>query len=219
MPEDLYAAISGGAQRVPLIVGTNRHEWTLFSQLSPEFAWQDDAVTRQQLEAAFGEHAETLIAAYHGAPDLLGTSLQDAADAILGDAAFRLPSICLAQAQAQHSPTYMYLLDHRSPRRQGKLGATHGIELPLVFGTLDSPTGQYLLRDTPETRALSQHLIGLWAEFARTGQPRGDGLDWPAYDARDRATLLLSAAQAVLRDPWSAQRRAWQGSDLFAPCS
>jgi para-nitrobenzyl esterase len=216
MPADLFARVQAGANPVPLIVGTNRHEWRFFSQLSPEFAWGDSAQTREQLVAAFGPHAEALIAAYVKLPELLGDGLADAADAIMGDAAFRMPSISLAQAQAKHSPTFMYLLDHRCKRRKGKLGACHVVDLALVFRTLDSPTGKYFADDDAPSQALSDQISDAWIGFAREGTPQHAGLpDWPRYEPTRRATLQLSAAPHVIEDPQAEQRRAWRATGLF----
>lgn len=212
VPGDLAGQVRAGANPVPLIVGTNRHEWTFFSQLWPEFGWGDEAHTRLQLQAAFGAHSDALIAAYRSAPSQLGDQLSDVADAIMGDAVFGMPSQALADAQSAHSPTFRYLLDYRSPRRGGKLGACHVIDLPLVFRTLSSPTGHYFAGDTPSSRAISERISSSWLQFARSGVP-ADG--WPRYDAAQRATLQLSAAERVLQDPLAHARDAWADTGLF----
>jgi para-nitrobenzyl esterase len=218
LPGDLYESVAAGANPVPLIAGTNRHEWSFFSQLAPELSWGDDLQAHQQLTAAFGPHAEGLVSAYGRAPHLLGTALGDVADAIMGDAAFRMPSLALAQAQAQHSPTFMYMLEHRSPRRKGKLGACHVLDLPLVFRTLDSPTGTYFVGDSSETRQLSDRISDAWIAFARSGSPHHADLpEWPRYDLTQRQTLHLGAELTVSQDPLAEQRRAWREIGLFEP--
>jgi para-nitrobenzyl esterase len=218
MPADLFESVAAGANPVPVIAGSNQHEWSFFSQLSPELSWGDDTQAYTQLTAAFGPRTEALIATYRRTPHLLGDSLSDVADAIMGDAAFRMPSLALAQAQAQHSPTFMYLLEQRSTRRKGKLGACHVLDLPLVFRTLDSPTGSYFVGDSAETRLLSDRISDAWIAFARTGSPQHADLpEWPRYDATQRKTLHLGADIRVTQDPLGEQRRAWRELALFDP--
>jgi len=207
VPRDLEAQVRAGANPVPLIVGSTRHEWRFFSQLSLGLGWGDEAQTRQQLRAAFGTHAEALIDAYRAAPELLGDRLSDVADAIMGDAVFGLPSSALADAQSAHSATFMYVFDYCSPKHEGKLGACHKLDLPLAFRTLSSPTGQFFVDDTADSRAMSQRVSHFWLQFAHSASP---GVRWPRYDATQRRVLQLSAAGDVLRDPYARAREAWE---------
>jgi para-nitrobenzyl esterase len=216
LPEDPLAAIRAGENPVPLMVGTNQHEWRFFSHLVSGADPREDAVMRRRLSDAFGERAAGLIATYSELPDLLGTTLADVVDAITTDLVFRMPAICLAQAHAAHSPAFMYLLQHRSKPFDGGLGACHGIDLPLVFRTLHEPVGQFMVGDGPEALKLSDLMSSAWLAFARTGNPQCAGLpDWPGYSAGQRCTMLLSEHCSVVCDPMHAQRRAWDVIDAF----
>ena len=51
-----------------------------------------------------------------------------------------------------------------------------------------------------------------WVEFVTNGVPRHPDLpDWPAYDPRRRATLLLDTPSRVVDDPLGEERRLWDG--------
>ena len=67
------------------------------------------------------------------------------------------------------------------------LGASHGLEIPFVFGHFDvGPQSGVLFheRNEKERLALSARMMRFWAEFARTGDPGkglpGKGLDDPS---------------------------------------
>ena len=217
LPDDLVRGVIHQANPAPLLIGTNLHEWRFFSRLVPEFAWGEPGSIQSQLRVAFGAHAELLLETYARAADLLGASLEDTADAIIGDAVFRMPSICLAQATSAHAPVFMYLLDHRCRRRRGALGACHVVDLGLVFRTLESPSGRYFAGDTPEARSLSDVMSDAWLAFARNGNPCTKALaPWPAYDATRRATRMLGPLGAVVDDPLAAQRCVWEQLGRFS---
>ncbi|MEA2806098.1 MAG: para-nitrobenzyl esterase, partial [Rhodospirillaceae bacterium] len=64
----------------------------------------------------------------------------------------------------------------------------HSSEYPYIFGTLD-----VLSRDwTAADRALSVQLQAYWTNFAKSGDPNGNGLPtWPKADTGGAATMQL----------------------------
>ncbi|EOM75754.1 carboxylesterase/lipase family protein [Rhodococcus rhodnii] len=139
LPEaPLDAVRSGRAHRVPLVIGTNANEGTLF----PRFL---DALptSPERIEEMFArtdpEAGRRVTGAYPGYPD------DDAAIAIGGDLTFWLPSVEIAEAHSRFAPTYMYRYDF-APRllRLLRLHATHALELFAVFGEGDSVVGRLL---------------------------------------------------------------------------
>jgi para-nitrobenzyl esterase len=89
----------------------------------------------------------------------------------------------------------------------------HGMELPYIFGNMDLASGQWLLASMmaqfagtqqPDPglgdadRQLSEDIMQMWTQFARTGNPTVPGLvDWPAYDATGDQYLALDVPLQV----------------------
>jgi para-nitrobenzyl esterase len=104
----------------------------------------------------------------------------------------------LESVKKQGHDGYACIFDH-IPATWKKEGcvSVHSIELPYVFGDWNDTTawwrGVYMLAQqagakTPEPglgdidRTVSEAVMGLWTEFARTGKPQAKGVpDWPAY--------------------------------------
>ena len=116
------------------------------------------------------------------------------------------PQLLEAEARARAGrPAFVYQVDYASPTNLDRR-AFHGIDVALVFGTLDAPdawTGIGV-----QSRALSRLMQRRFVMFARTGRP---GTAWPAYGPRRRATMIFDAVSRVENDP-----RHWQRM-LFAP--
>lgn len=102
------------------------------------------------------------------------------------------PSQAWAQWQVKNGrPTiYTYYMDRKQPPRPMKAfrrggppyGADtpHGTDVAYVFGTLDARKLAY----QPLDYALSDAMMTYWTNFAKSGDPNGDGLaPWPKYTA------------------------------------
>uniref|UniRef100_A0A8C6Z1J8 Carboxylesterase type B domain-containing protein n=1 Tax=Nothoprocta perdicaria TaxID=30464 RepID=A0A8C6Z1J8_NOTPE len=88
------------------------------------------------------------------------------------------------------SPTYLFEYQHRPTlywdNKPDYVKADHGDEVSFVFG------GPFLAGDirlhevTEEEKNLSRTLMKYWANFARNGNPNGEGLvEWPSYNLNE----------------------------------
>ncbi|AOW94253.1 carboxylesterase [Rhodococcus sp. WMMA185] len=201
-PFDAFA--DGSAHRVPMIIGTNAREGTLFSKFLDALPTDADRIGR--MFALTDPAAETRVtAAYLGYPE------PDAAVNLGGDLTFWKPSLDLTQAHSAYAPTYSYRFDF-APRSMKWLGldATHGFELFAVFDIADTlfgrgltfPGGRRGLRTVTDT--VQRH----WLHFATSGKPLAS---WPRYDTKRRATFVFDAVTTVRDDPRRERRLAWEG--------
>jgi para-nitrobenzyl esterase len=204
---------AGASSKVDLIAGSNTDDWRLFRVLSGEI----DQITGQMLTgppgvhgyralAAYGLPAEKTLAAYR--TRYPGASPGDLLAAVTIDWWTRVPAIRLAEAHANApAGTYMYEFAWPSRAFGGRLGATHGLEIPFVFDTLskDAPLfGQFLGDDPPQELARTMHAA--WVSFATSGDP-----GWPRYDLSRRATMRFHTTSQVVNDPRAWERALWEG--------
>jgi para-nitrobenzyl esterase len=205
----LDAVRAGSAAGIPLLLGTNRDEWTLFEVFLGEISVDG---FRAPVRARLGDAVvDRLLAAYAADhPDARGD--HRAWVDLVGDTVFRIPVIRLAEAQAaQGAPVYLYRFDWRSPAFGGRLGAAHALELPFVWNRLDLPVSQLLIGGNPlPLQPLATAMHATWVAFIRDGEPAGGGLPaWPRYDAERRATLQIDRTSQVVDDLGGATRALW----------
>lgn len=204
----IAAFAEGNAHKVPLIIGANKRESSLF-------AWIPDALptTGARIEAMFAatdpKVRDRVVAAYPGYPS------KSAARTIGSDVTFWHPSVEVAQAHSQHAPTYMYRYDF-TPRLLGGvgLGATHAMEMVAVFGYGDSGVGRTMtmLGGRRDMRRVTHAMQDHWLAFARRGRPAST---WPAYTTGDRATMIFDSPSRVEFDPHADRRKAWEGYERY----
>lgn len=205
VPESPLTAVRAGAiADIPLLLGSNRDEWTLF-----EVFLGDRTITpfEAPLRERFGTTLDELLAIY--ARERPGRTPKQAWIDLIGDVAFRIPAILLAEAQSDHQrAVYMYRFDWASPALGGRLGAAHGLDLPFVWNRVDLPASKLLLGEAAEAaQPLALEIHATWAAFIRTGDPNGGGLPtWPTYDRARRHTMLIDRASSVVDDPGGTAR-------------
>jgi para-nitrobenzyl esterase len=204
----LHAIAAGSADSVPLLVGSVTHELELMlrgpgldtagAEVLAGLAQMFDEPLRERILGAYADDALTELSPAAPYP----------VTALLGDRMVRLGGIRLLEAHATPQ-TFSYLLEWRT---QVDSGATHCIDLPLLFGTTSVPDAPVLLGSGPDLAVLGRTVRDSWAAFMRTGDPYVTGtVAWPAYTVDRRATLLLGREPAVIEDPWAVQRQAWDG--------
>jgi carboxylesterase type B len=165
---------SGNYAKVPYILGSNADEGTLFflgaTPVTTEAEYLDALHTR------YGDLADQVAAVY---PVANFASPQAALVRAFGDSILVCPTYDSARrAAAGGAPVYLYNFarpvesDLLAPLM---LGATHGVEITYVFGSVPPPSPGYA--------EVQDALQGYWTQFASTGDPNSDGaVVWPRYD-------------------------------------
>ena len=199
----LDAFRDGLAHRVPLVIGTNDREGSLFEgriSILP--------TTKPRIRAIFTntrkKSRKAIKRQYPGLPDR-----RPAAD-FAGDFTFWFPSVKVGERHSRYAPVFFYRFD-AAPRTARLLGldATHGLELYAMFERFDTVvgTGLTVLGGRRMFREVGRRMQRHWAEFAASGSP---GSEWPRYEERDRRTLVFDRADRVEVDPRREKRLAWQ---------
>jgi carboxylesterase type B len=193
---------AGNAGGIPFLAGTTEHEMNLWRVLHPALRTLDGEGLAARVQRLVGEAAGDLVAAYRAARPAAGPV--ELFQAIWTDREFRIPSLRATEAQAVRSAaTYSYLFTWPSPAPG--IGSCHGVDLPFVFGTLDSKGADAFAGSGPAAEALATRVQDAWLAFAHTGDP-----GWPAYDLTTRPTMLLGETCEVLADPMPTERQAWE---------
>jgi para-nitrobenzyl esterase len=192
---------------VPLMIGTNKDEMTLFFGFAPWLEGLDETAMRQRVQMFVGDQADRIIEPYRRARP--NDSLRDLVIAIATDHAMRMPSLVTADRKvAQHAaPVFVYMFTWETPVLDGRLKSPHALEIPFVFDTVQTSG---LTGDSPTRFALADKMSRAWLAFARTGNPNHDGIpNWPPYSTEQRPTMIFDNQCKVENDPYRAERIAW----------
>ncbi len=199
------AARAGQVTQVPLIIGTNSHEASMFAWTKPPMLPTTEASVEAYFDRTGPEVKESVLQAYPRYPR------RSALLAIGSDVMFGGPAWAFADAYSAYAPTRMYRFDHVgvSLRMLG-LGATHGSEIVHIQHSYASFIGRKLhplgRRFQP---AVGRRMQRAWLDFA-CDTPSVDDAHWPVYRTPQRLTRLIDSARDVMApDPDGPRRAAW----------
>ena len=114
---------------------------------------------------------------------------------------FRLPAVEQARLHSKNGgKTYMYYWTVPSTLPMHK--ACHAVELAYVFGNRD----ETIYTGEPADKSLSDTVMQMWTNFARTGDPSTDSLTWERYSEPERATMVIDRHPYMQNDILRSQR-------------
>ncbi|XP_069073082.1 fatty acyl-CoA hydrolase precursor, medium chain-like isoform X2 [Pleurodeles waltl] len=209
-PEEILAAQESNP--VPFIIGINNHEfgWIIPQTMNISKSALEEGFNRENVKSFLQMSAPLL----GSMPDFmhlvideyLGDTedpliIRDAFLEMIGDMMFVSPAVKTAKYHRDAgNPVYFYEFQHGPSQyrdsRPDFVKADHGDEIGFVFG------GPFLDQSivsmgnaTEEEKDLCKTVMKYWANFARNGNPNGDGLaEWPVY-AADEQYLQISLQQ------------------------
>jgi para-nitrobenzyl esterase len=190
--------VEGNEPSIPMMVGNNAREQA--RKYSPE-------VMKKLISANFGSLAPKAEAFYgldkapQGKEDPL---YGPASTQITADTRHRCPAVAEAIWRSSRGrTTYEFQFD---PPVAGEQATRHQAEIPFVFGTL-LPGGFLGGPFTDADRKISADVQQYWVNFARSGNPNGNGLpEWPKFNATSRPYMEFTlhdgpvAREALRRD-------------------
>jgi len=189
--DDQYKLYSEGSYNdIPVMIGTNSDEGSMFVRS----AKSSDYLA--SLPKRFGPLAEKIEGLYPGDND--ESALKSMAD-IFRETAFAWPTWAWARLQTKtgKSPVYFYYFDQPQPGMpapygDGKpRGAYHSCEMQYVFHHLDQNPG---MANKNGDNTLSDYMISYWTNFAKSGNPNGEGLaQWPVFSEEKESTMYLDS--------------------------
>lgn len=189
---------SGNFNKVPVLMGTNRDEYTLFVGLNMVTAGTYPAaapLSQMEYEGAlaltYGDSASTIATQYPRSDydaRLSGYATPDtgrqALAAVGTDSGFACNALVQANQLASEVTTYVYEFADRDaplnllpvPPANFDLGASHAFEIIYLLNT------EAVMRERGATDAqvsLSEQMIDYWTSFARNGTPNED--QWVSF--------------------------------------
>jgi para-nitrobenzyl esterase len=191
---------------VPMLIGCATDETAAFVATVLEETIRNDAALIAKIGRYGGRLAsdsarvERLLATYRAAmPELLRTELLVRITTDLGMWRNAITQAARKGA-AGGAPAYLYEFAYKTPS-YGSVWALHSLILPFVFGNHDYEKSWDMrdsrsVRDAIDPRRhylhLSEQIIAIWSQFARTGNPALPSLGaWPPYTVDSRYTMRL----------------------------
>ncbi|XP_043840189.1 liver carboxylesterase 1-like [Dromiciops gliroides] len=192
-PEELLAEKK--FNHVPYIVGINNHEFGWILPTLMEFPFSEGIPDQETATALLWSSYPLVKIPKDLTPILIDECIgmtnnpikrKELFEDLMADLIFGIPSVRLARLHmASGAPTYMYEFQHRpsfsNNLKPETVKADHGDEIFSVFGA------PFLKGGSPEEeKKLSRTVMKYWANFARNGNPNGEGLPrWPGYNQNE----------------------------------
>jgi len=186
--ETAESAYKAGRQaRVALIIGSNSAE------IPAGFV---NARSKDELLNMFGDLKNEAAAVYDT------SNFSKMLTMVNTDKVWAEPARMTARAfAAKGEPAYIYLFNYVSPSMQQmmRFGAAHASEIGYVFNNLRSWNGSVI---TDKDKEVAKMMNTYWANFAKTGNPNGEGLaEWKMYGPSTNELLEIKPDGSAASEP------------------
>ena len=192
------AYVSGRQTKVPLISGSCSGE------IGGALVNLSD--TKEALFSSFGELQKEAKAAYdpEGNKEFAAIQTLFNTDWVWAEPA----RFAAREFVAKGEPAYIYNFGYvpASMQERMRFGAGHGSEIAFVFNNLNARWGNPTT--TQEEEQLAKLMNTYWANFARTGNPNGEGLPlWPEYNTQKEEILDIQSDGKTVSQPDTRKSR------------
>lgn len=188
----------GNYNQVPVMIGFTRDEIRLFTSAVPALKILPKSMVNKLISIMTGGSPQELLKLYSYSDykrpfDLFVAAATDF---------FCTPGFEDAEELSKKTPVYLYRFDWDQTKDPEKYGAFHGLDIPFVFGN-DNPKSKISqkvrAKDTDAANIpLCKQIMAFYANFARTGDPNGDGLPvWPKYSVEKKERIYFNTTVKV----------------------
>lgn len=192
----------GKQNDVPVLLGWNEDD-RLLLQARPA------AEFRAQVEQRFGDKAGAFLRHYPADTEAAASQSQFE---LSRDETFAAQAFAWAKTQYEsgNSPVYLYNFNRELPAYSPEtaFGAFHSGEVVYAYDnlhTLDRPWA-------PVDHDIAETMSAYWANFARTGNPNGNGLPkWKPFNPEKAHTLIIDTEIKTIPLPDKERMLFWEG--------
>ena len=189
---------------IPVMLGSTRTELT--NGAAAAMFSMDESELQRRIRELLKETSTHVIDVYRkGNP---GASPSDLYFLIASDNRYGAPVMKIAERRAalRKGPVFLYYFRWETPVDGGRLKSPHTIEIPFAF---DNIKASRLTSSSPDAQALADRVSESWIAFARKGNPNTSRLpQWPAFNPKDRPTMVFNNESRVENDPLRESRVA-----------
>ncbi|WP_427965443.1 carboxylesterase/lipase family protein [Altererythrobacter sp.] len=186
------------SREVPLLIGYNKDEMTIFVASQPWFGVIDEAQL-DAMTAMMGDEASAVVAAYREMyPDYSPSHLA----AIAMGARFVRGTYLLAdqQSRSANAPVFVYRLTWETPVGDGILRTPHTLDIPLMFDNAKESAA--LVGSGEDAAVMAEMMSDAWIAFAKSGRPSSKLLpQWEPYTPEGRMVMELAPTPRIADDP------------------
>ena len=193
LPKDLYAAYASGVTaNVDMLIGTNSDETRYWIREMGYYTDLLDGMTIYSLglpimyENDIGEISEADMQYVKSFMDLQKDKKIWNITEFYNEILFRVPALKQAELHASNGGN-AFVYHWTYPGSDETVGACHAIELSYIFNNLH----ETIYTGNKVNEVLANTAQDMWINFARTGNPSTDEIEWEAYNSDTKITMLL----------------------------
>ncbi|MEM5518682.1 carboxylesterase family protein [Henriciella sp. AS95] len=188
---------------IPILIGSNKDEMTIFMAAQPWFGVLDDE-DLDKMAPSFGPQGPALVEYYRGElPDETPTYIAIRAQT----ARFMQGTHILAAQKARQggAPVYVYWLTYETDTNGGILKSPHTLDIPFMFDNVEE--SRVLVGSGEGPVAMGEMMSDAWISFAKTGTPSSDLLpEWQPYQPDTQMVMELNVEPKMIAKPEAGAR-------------
>jgi para-nitrobenzyl esterase len=200
--DNKQAIKNGHFSDVPLLIGSNCDEGTLFADQSG-----DSEKFAAMVENLFGkEKAAEFLKIYpnNNKEETIRSQIQMVSDSVFGH---NMYSWAKLQAQNGKSKVYLYYYCHVPP--DSKFGAYHSSELNYFYHNLIRSKRNWTQKDYELEEIYSKYILN----FVKTGNPNAEGLPkWHQFSAEDEKIMIMDDEPHMGQNPTLLAMYFWDAN-------